>query len=62
MTRALVAPLACVVCITAACSAPLMKLPTGTGVPAADAAEMFNTAGIAAVMNQYNGGDPATTE
>ncbi len=29
---------------------------------AADAAEMFNTAGIAAVMNQYNGGDPATTE
>ena len=29
---------------------------------AADAAEMFITAGIAAVMNQYNGGDPATTE
>jgi PTH1 family peptidyl-tRNA hydrolase len=29
---------------------------------AADAAEMFNTAGIAAVMNQFNGGDPATTE
>ena len=29
---------------------------------AADATEMFNTAGIAAVMNQYNGGDPATTE
>jgi PTH1 family peptidyl-tRNA hydrolase len=29
---------------------------------AADAAEMFTTAGIAAVMNQFNGGDPATTE
>jgi PTH1 family peptidyl-tRNA hydrolase len=29
---------------------------------AADAAETFLTAGIAAVMNQYNGGDPATTE
>jgi PTH1 family peptidyl-tRNA hydrolase len=29
---------------------------------AADAAEMFTTAGIAAVMNTYNGGDPATTE
>jgi peptidyl-tRNA hydrolase, PTH1 family len=29
---------------------------------AADAAEMFITAGIAAVMNAYNGGDPATTE
>jgi PTH1 family peptidyl-tRNA hydrolase len=29
---------------------------------AADAAELFTTAGIAAVMNQYNGGDPATTE
>jgi PTH1 family peptidyl-tRNA hydrolase len=29
---------------------------------AADAAEMFVTAGIAAVMNAYNGGDPATTE
>jgi PTH1 family peptidyl-tRNA hydrolase len=29
---------------------------------AADAAETFVTAGIAAVMNQYNGGDPATTE
>ena len=29
---------------------------------AADAAEMFITDGIAAVMNQYNGGDPATTE
>ena len=29
---------------------------------AADAAEMFVTAGIAAVMNQFNGGDPATTE
>lgn len=29
---------------------------------AADAAEMFTTAGIAAVMNAYNGGDPATTE
>ena len=28
----------------------------------ADAAEMFITSGIAAVMNQYNGGDPATTE
>jgi len=29
---------------------------------AADAAEMFITSGIAAVMNTYNGGDPATTE
>ena len=29
---------------------------------AADAAETFVTAGVAAVMNQYNGGDPATTE
>jgi PTH1 family peptidyl-tRNA hydrolase len=29
---------------------------------AADAAEMFTTAGIAAVMNAYNGGDPATIE
>jgi PTH1 family peptidyl-tRNA hydrolase len=29
---------------------------------AADAAEVFITEGIAAVMNQYNGGDPATTE
>jgi PTH1 family peptidyl-tRNA hydrolase len=29
---------------------------------AADAAEMFVTSGIAAVMNQFNGGDPATTE
>ena len=29
---------------------------------AADAAEMFTTAGIAAVMNAYNVGDPATTE
>jgi PTH1 family peptidyl-tRNA hydrolase len=29
---------------------------------AADAAEMFITSGIAAVMNAYNGGDPATTE
>jgi PTH1 family peptidyl-tRNA hydrolase len=29
---------------------------------AADAADTFITAGIAAVMNQYNGGDPATTE
>jgi peptidyl-tRNA hydrolase, PTH1 family len=29
---------------------------------AADAAEMFITSGIAAVMNQYNGGDAATTE
>ena len=29
---------------------------------AADAAEMLTTAGIAAVMNAYNGGDPATTE
>jgi len=28
----------------------------------ADAAETFITDGIAAVMNQYNGGDPATTE
>jgi PTH1 family peptidyl-tRNA hydrolase len=29
---------------------------------AADAAELFTTAGIAAVMNAYNGGDPATIE
>lgn len=29
---------------------------------AADAAETFITSGIEAVMNQYNGGDPATTE
>ncbi len=29
---------------------------------AADAADMFVTDGIAAVMNQFNGGDPATTE
>jgi PTH1 family peptidyl-tRNA hydrolase len=29
---------------------------------AADAAEMFIASGIAAVMNQFNGGDPATTE
>ena len=29
---------------------------------AADAAEMFIASGIAAVMNGYNGGDPATTE
>jgi PTH1 family peptidyl-tRNA hydrolase len=29
---------------------------------AADAAEMFITSGIAAVMNGFNGGDPATTE
>jgi len=29
---------------------------------AADAAELFVAAGIAAVMNKYNGGDPATTE
>jgi len=29
---------------------------------AADAAEMFITSGIAGVMNQFNGGDPATTE
>jgi len=28
----------------------------------ADAAEMFITSGIAAVMNAFNGGDPATTE
>jgi len=31
-------------------------------VRAADAAETFITSGIAAVMNQFNGGDPATTE
>jgi PTH1 family peptidyl-tRNA hydrolase len=31
-------------------------------VRAADAAATFITAGIAAVMNAYNGGDPATTE
>jgi PTH1 family peptidyl-tRNA hydrolase len=29
---------------------------------AADASEMFIASGIAAVMNGYNGGDPATTE
>ena len=29
---------------------------------AADASETFITAGIAAVMNRFNGGDPATTE
>ena len=29
---------------------------------AADAAEVFITSGIAGVMNQFNGGDPATTE
>ena len=29
---------------------------------AADAAEMFVTSGIEAVMNGFNGGDPATTE
>ena len=29
---------------------------------AADAAEMFITSGIEAVMNNYNGGDPAVTE
>jgi PTH1 family peptidyl-tRNA hydrolase len=29
---------------------------------AADAVEMYTTAGITAVMNAYNGGDPATTE
>jgi peptidyl-tRNA hydrolase, PTH1 family len=29
---------------------------------AADASELFITSGIAAVMNRYNGGDPATTE
>jgi PTH1 family peptidyl-tRNA hydrolase len=29
---------------------------------AADAAETFVTGGIATVMNQYNAGDPATTE
>ena len=29
---------------------------------AADAADTFVTGGIAAVMNQFNGGDPATTE
>jgi PTH1 family peptidyl-tRNA hydrolase len=29
---------------------------------AAEAAETFITSGIEAMMNQYNGGDPATTE
>jgi PTH1 family peptidyl-tRNA hydrolase len=29
---------------------------------AADAAEMFIASGIGAVMNAFNGGDPATTE
>jgi peptidyl-tRNA hydrolase len=28
---------------------------------AADAVEMYTMAGITAVMNAYNGGDPATT-
>ena len=31
-------------------------------VRAADAAEAFITSGIVAVMNEYNGGDPRTTE
>jgi len=31
-------------------------------VRASDASELFITSGIAAVMNKYNGGDPATTE
>jgi PTH1 family peptidyl-tRNA hydrolase len=31
-------------------------------VRAADAADMFITSGIAAVMNAFNGGDPTTTE
>jgi PTH1 family peptidyl-tRNA hydrolase len=31
-------------------------------VRAADAAQLFITAGIAAVMNAYNGGDPATID
>ena len=31
-------------------------------VRATDASEAFVTGGIAAVMNQFNGGDPATTE
>jgi PTH1 family peptidyl-tRNA hydrolase len=39
--------------------APEVERVTGR---AADAAEMFITSGIAAVMNAYNGGDPATTE
>ena len=29
---------------------------------ASDASELFVASGIAAVMNKYNGGDPATTE
>jgi hypothetical protein len=29
---------------------------------AADASEMFIASGIEAVMNRFNGGDPATTE
>jgi PTH1 family peptidyl-tRNA hydrolase len=29
---------------------------------ATDASEVFIASGIAAVMNQFNGGDPATTE
>jgi hypothetical protein len=41
MTRALVAAVACV---TAACGAPLMKLPAGPGTPAGDAAEAFTQA------------------
>lgn len=40
MTRALLGPLACVVCLAAAgCSVPLMKLPIGAGVAAPDAAD-----------------------
>ena len=31
-------------------------------IRAADATDVFVTGGIAAVMNQFNGGDPATTE
>ena len=34
----------------------------GMTLRAADAAEMFITSGIEAVMNEYNGGDSATTE
>jgi hypothetical protein len=41
MTRALVAAVACV---TAACSAPLMKLPAGPGTPAADATDALTQA------------------
>ena len=39
MTRAFAALLACALCVTAACSVPLMKLPAGAGVAAPDASD-----------------------